>query len=151
MWRSQNGSGKTMGDGRRDPKKQRGKGSKRTGSNIEHIQQMSNKKEKEKRGRPEEENFSQETGLPDYPTGLTSVHTSPHKVEVVTVLQIPHGTSHVVFQLNLCQEQLNLQSTLSCDPTDGVIPVCLLDSGGSGGWRHVKCKCRSTISNSKEI
>ena len=28
-----------------------------------------------KKGRPEEENFSQETGLPDYPTGLTGVQT----------------------------------------------------------------------------
>jgi hypothetical protein len=48
MWRSQNGSGKTMGDGRRDPKKPQGKGSKRTESNIEYIQQMLNEKEKEK-------------------------------------------------------------------------------------------------------
>jgi hypothetical protein len=80
MWQSQNGSGKTMGDGRRDPKKQRGKGYKRTESKIKHIQQMSNEKEKEKRGRPEEENFSQEeTGLPGYPTGLTGVHTFPHE------------------------------------------------------------------------
>ena len=38
-----------MGDGRRDPKKRQGKGSKRTESNIEHIQQMSNEKEKRKR------------------------------------------------------------------------------------------------------
>jgi hypothetical protein len=52
---------------------------KKTESNIERIQQMSNKKEKEKRGRPEEENFSQETGLPGYPTDLTSVHMFPHK------------------------------------------------------------------------
>ena len=29
---------------------------------------------KTKKGRPEEENFSQETGLPDYSTGLTGVH-----------------------------------------------------------------------------
>ena len=111
-----------------------------------------------KKGRPEEESISQETGLPEYPTGLTGVHiqdpvavTTDRVDKVFAVLQLPHGTSHVVFQLNLCQEQLNLQSTLSCDPTDGVIPVCLLDSGGSGGWRHVKCKYRSTISNSKEI
>ena len=29
------------------------------------------KKKKKKKGRPEEENFSQETSLPDYPTGFT--------------------------------------------------------------------------------
>jgi hypothetical protein len=111
-----------------------------------------------KKGRPEEENFSKETGLPDYPAGLTGVHiqdpvvVTPDRVDkVIAVLQLPHGTSHVVFQLNLCQEQLYLPSTLSCDPSDGVIPVGLLNSGGSGGWRHVRCKCRSTISNSKEI
>jgi hypothetical protein len=28
-------------------------------------------KKKKKKGRPEEENFSQETSLPDYPTGFT--------------------------------------------------------------------------------
>jgi hypothetical protein len=33
MWQSQNGIGKTMGDGRRDPKKGLGKGSNRTESN----------------------------------------------------------------------------------------------------------------------
>ena len=70
--------------------------------------------------------------------------------KVIAVLQIPHGTSHVVIQLNLCPEQLYLPSTLSCDPTDGVIPVGLLNSGGSGGWRKVGYKCRPTISNSKE-
>ncbi len=109
-----------------------------------HPTDVERKRKRKKRGRPEEENFSQETGLPDYPTGLTSVHTSPHKVEVVAVLRIPHGTSHVVFQLNLCQEQLDLPSTLSCVPTDGVIPV-------GGGRRNLRWKCRSTISNSKEF
>ena len=42
------------------------------------ISNTSNKcqtKKKKKKGRPEEENFSQETGLPDYPTGLTVVST----------------------------------------------------------------------------
>jgi len=34
MWRSQNGIGKTMGDGRRDPKKGLGEGSNRNESNI---------------------------------------------------------------------------------------------------------------------
>ena len=108
-----------------------------------------------KKGRPEEENFSQETGLPDYPTGLTGVHIMDPVVvmtdrvdKVIAVLQLPHGTSHVVFQLNLCQEQLYLPSTLSCDPTHGLIPVGLLNIGGSGGWQNVRCKCRSTISNS---
>ena len=78
MWRSQNGSGKTM---EMDGETQRNNEAKdpKTESNIEHIQQMSNEKEKEKRGRPEEENFSQESGLPGYPTGLTSVHTFPHE------------------------------------------------------------------------
>ncbi len=33
-------------------------------------------KKKKKKGRPEKENFSQETGLPDYLTGLTGVHTT---------------------------------------------------------------------------
>ena len=62
-----------------------------------------------KKGRPEEENFSQETGLPDYPTGLTGVHIKDPVVvtnrvdKVFAVLQLPHGTSHVVFQLNMCQ------------------------------------------------
>jgi hypothetical protein len=57
---------------------------------------MSNEKEKEKekekkkkKGRPEEENFSQETGLPDYPTGLTGVHTTGRVDKVITVLQNP--------------------------------------------------------------
>jgi hypothetical protein len=82
MWRSQNGSGKTM---EMDGETQRNNEAKdpKTESNIEHIQQMSNEKEKEKRGRPEEENFSQETGLPGYPTGLTGVHTFPHEHEVI--------------------------------------------------------------------
>ena len=110
-----------------------------------------------KKGRPEEENFSQETGLPDYPTGLTGVHIKDPVLvtdrvdKVIAVLQLPRGISHVVFQLNLCQEHLYLPSKLSCDPTDGLILVGLLNSGGSGGWRNVRCKCRSTFSNSKEI
>ena len=74
-----------------------------------------------KKGRPEEESISQETGLPDYPAGLTGGHiqdpvavTTDRVDKVIAVLQLPHGTSHVVFQLNLCQEQLYLPSTLSC-------------------------------------
>ncbi len=67
-------------------------------------------KRETKKGRPEEENFSQETGLPDYPTGLTGVYiqdpvvvTTDRVVKVIAVLQLLHGTSHVVFQLNLFQ------------------------------------------------
>ena len=120
------------------------------------IQKLVERKKKKKKGRPKEENFSQETGLPDYPTGLTGVDIKDPVVvtdrvdKVIAVLQLPHGISHVVFQLNLCQEHLYLPSKLSCDPTDGLIPVGLLNSGGSGGWRNVGCKCRPTISNSKE-
>ena len=35
------------------------------------IQKLVELKKKKKKGRPEEENFSQETSLPDYPTGFT--------------------------------------------------------------------------------
>ncbi len=51
---------------------------------------------KKKKGRPEEENSSQETSLPDYPTGLIGVQQTEVD-KVIAVLQILHGTSHVVF------------------------------------------------------
>ncbi len=128
-------------DKAKDPKEQ---------DSISNTSNKCQTKKKKKKGRPEEENFSQETGLPVYPTDLTGVHMTD-RVEKVIFVQIPHGTSHVAFQLNLCQEQPDFPSTLLCDPTDGVIPVGLLNSGGSGGRRNVRWKCRSTITNSKEI
>jgi hypothetical protein len=65
------------------------------------------KKRESKQGRPEEENFIKETGLPEHPTHLAVVPeperhplvATNRKDKGVAVLQIAHSPIHVAFQL----------------------------------------------------